>query len=207
MLKIGLTGGIASGKTTVAEMFSELGAGVIDTDVIAREVVAPGSVALERIVASFGPEVLAADGSLDRPRLRRIVFADSRQRAALEAILHPLIRRRALELAEASTAAYVVLAVPLLFESGFDALVDRSVVVDCPVEHQLERVRQRDAIGEDEARAIVAAQMPRDARRAKADDVIDNSGDIAATRAQVATLHEAYLQLAQNCRAGQGRAE
>lgn len=207
MLRIGLTGGIASGKSAVAEMFAERGAELIDTDAIARELVVPGSDGLQAIVRAFGREILDEDGALDRRSLRRIVFADPVSRRKLEAILHPRIRAAAIERAAASSAPYVVLAVPLLFESGFERLVDRSLVVDCPVEVQLERLMQRDGIDEPEARAMIEAQMQRGVRRAAADDVIDNDGSIDATRAQVDRLHEFYLGLAQNCRQPAGRAE
>lgn len=193
MLRIGLTGGIASGKSTVAGLFAELGAGVVDTDLIARELVVPGSPALAAIVERFGPEILAADGSLDRGRLRQIVFADAASRRELEAILHPRIRETALAAAAASDAPYVLIVVPLLFESDFDTLVDASVVVDCPETVQIERLRARDGGSEAEARAIVAAQMPRAERLAAADHVIDNAGDPAQTRARVAELHAQFL--------------
>jgi dephospho-CoA kinase len=207
VLRIGLTGGIASGKSAVAAEFAELGASIVDTDLIAREVTAPGSPALAAIVDQFGPEVLAADGGLDRQRLRGIVFADAAARRALEAIVHPRIRRLALARAEAAAGPYVIFVVPLLFETGFDRLVDRTLVVDCPETVQVERLRRRDGAGEQQARAIIAAQLGREARRQAADDLIDNSGDIEATRARVAELHERYLALSQNCSRNRGRAE
>ncbi len=199
MLRIGLTGGIASGKSTVAAIFAELGAEIIDTDRIARELVVPGSEALAAIVERFGPDILAADGSLDRRRLRAIVFADAARRRELEAILHPAIRQVALARAAASGAPYVILVVPLLFETGFDRLVDRSLVVDCPERLQIERLRQRDGIEEAGARAMLAAQLPRAERLAAANDIIDNSGDLAAVRSRVRELHARYLAAEQNC--------
>jgi dephospho-CoA kinase len=207
VFRIGLTGGIASGKSTVADLFAELGADVIDTDVIAREVVAPGKPALAAIVARFGEEILGRDGALDRARLRAIVFADAEQRRSLEAILHPRIRALALERAAASAGPYVVLVVPLLFETGFDAYVDRTVAVDCPESTQIERLMRRDQIGESEARAILAAQMVRADRRRAADDIIDNSGTFESTQRRVAELHATYLELARNCSRTEGRAE
>jgi dephospho-CoA kinase len=207
VFRVGLTGGVASGKSTVAKLFGELGAEVIDTDEIARELVLPGSPALATIVERFGDEVLTPDGSLDRRRLRALVFADAARRRELEAILHPPIRSEALARAAASTAPYALLVVPLLFETGFDRLVDRSLVVDCPESRQIERLMARDGIGETEARSILAAQLGREKRKQAADDCIDNSGSLAATRDQVRRLHERYLSLAKNCPAPEGRAE
>jgi dephospho-CoA kinase len=199
VLRIGLTGGIASGKSTVAGLFAARGAGIIDTDVIARELVLPGTPGLAAIEARFGPESLKSDGTLDRQRLRQIVFADAAKRRELEAILHPAIRQLALSRAETATEPYVFLVVPLLFETGFDQLVDRTLTVDCPEAVQTERLMRRDQISAGEARAIISAQLGRDARLRAADDLIDNSGDIEATRARVAELHQRYLDLARNC--------
>jgi dephospho-CoA kinase len=199
VLRVGLTGGIASGKSTVASLFAELGVEIIDTDEIARELVVPGSPALAAIVERFGSEVLSQDGELDRRRLRALVFADEARRRELEAILHPPIRQEAMARAAASTAAYVILAVPLLFETGFDRLVDRRLVVDCPESQQLARLTARDGVSIEAARAMLAAQMNRAERRAAADDLIDNSGSLESTRSQVQTLHERYLGLSRNC--------
>lgn len=214
MLTVGLTGGIASGKSTVARMFEALGAGIIDTDVIAREVVEPGEPALAEIRAAFGDDVIDADGRLDRRRLRDRVFADASARKQLERILHPRIRARVLErLADAareSTTAppYVIVVVPLLVETGFGALVDRVLVVDCPVEIQRRRLLAREGVGEREANAMIAAQVDRQTRLDAADDVVDNSGDIADTREQVERLHARYLSLAGDvCPPDRGRAE
>lgn len=196
MLRIGLTGGIASGKSTVAALFAELGAGIVDTDVISREVVAPGEPGLEAVAEAFGASILTPGGELDRGALRRIVFRDAERRRALEAILHPLIRARTLHAIEQLDAPYAIVVVPLLLETGFDALVDRILVVDCPQALQRERLRRRDAADAGEADAMLAAQLGREARLARADDVIDNGGSLAATRAQVATLHARYVDLA-----------
>jgi dephospho-CoA kinase len=206
VLRIGLTGGIASGKSTVAAMFAELGACIVDTDVIAREVVEPGTPALTAIAEAFGPDVVD-NGVLDRKRLGRIVFADSAQRRRLEAILHPLIRQTALQRSDQCAGPYVVLVVPLLFESGFDQLVDRALVVDCPTTVQIARLTARDEIGREAAESIIAAQMHRDERRARADDLIDTSSPVGATRARVAELHKTYVELSRNCPGKQGRAE
>lgn len=191
--RIGLTGGIASGKSTVAGMFAELGVPVIDTDLVAREVVAPGSPALAEIVAAFGGEVLTPDGRLDRAALRARVFADPADRHRLESILHPRIRQRTLEIAARTGGPYQLIVVPLLLESGFTELVDQVVVVDCPEADQRQRLQARDQARPPEAERMMAAQTSREARLAAADAVIDNSGSIAATREQVAALHARYL--------------
>jgi dephospho-CoA kinase len=194
--RVGLTGGIASGKTAVAGMFAALGIPVIDTDLIAREIVTPGSPALQEITAAFGTGVLQADGSLDRPRLREIVFADPARRRQLEAITHPRIGAAMAAQCAQAGGPYQVVVVPLLFESGFDRHVDRVLVVDCPEEVQLGRLMMRD--GEDRLRAqqLLAAQLGRAARLARADDVLDNSGDLATTRQRVIALDARYRVLA-----------
>ena len=196
VMRIGLTGGIASGKSAVAELFAGLGITVIDTDDIAREVVAPGQPGLQAVIDRFGPELLTADGQLDRQGLRKLVFADEASRRDLEAILHPLIRTRSLALAEQASGPYLLLVVPLLLESGFDALVDRVLVVDCPEDLQRARLMARDAETAERSASIVAAQVDRERRLAAADDVIDNSGSLEETGRQVAELHEKYLQIA-----------
>ncbi|HEX5419856.1 MAG TPA: dephospho-CoA kinase [Gammaproteobacteria bacterium] len=208
MLKIGLTGGVASGKSLVAHLLGELGAGLIDTDVAAREVTEPGEPALDEIRAAYGRAVIGSDGRLDRRTLRSLVFDDPDARRRLETILHPRIRARVLEKLERLEAPYAVLVVPLLVETNFGALVDRVLVVDCPVETQLSRLTARDGIDEALARAMIGAQAERSTRLAAADDVIDNGGDAAATRAQVKRLHRFYLSLATDvCPSNRGRAE
>ena len=207
MLKIGLTGGVASGKTTVAEMFSALGAGLVDTDSIAREVVKPGSPGLAAVERQFGDTIITATGELDRRRMRQIIFSDENARRMLERTLHPLIRARTLELVAASDAPYVIIAVPLLLETGFFRLVDRILVVDCPESQQIERLVQRDDVTESEARAMLAAQTDRKTRRAAASEIVDNSGSLDATRSQVEALHRLYLALARDCPETSGRAE
>ena len=196
MVRVGLTGGIASGKSVVAELFAALGAPIVDTDQVAREVVAPGEPGLTAVAEEFGRAILTTAGTLDRAALRRRVFADKRARERLEAILHPLIRARTLAAMDDLDAPYVLVAVPLLVETGFSALVDRVLVVDCPRELQLARLMARDQHNQAEAEQILAAQVSRETRLAAADDVIDNGGSLAATRAQVATLHQRYLELA-----------
>ncbi len=195
-LTVGLTGGIASGKSVVAAMFVELGAGLVDTDVIAREVVAPGEPGLEAVVTAFGPAVLGPNGELDRRALRTIVFNDEDKRRQLESLLHPLIRRRTLDRLAKLETPYAIAAVPLLVETDFGELVDRILVVDCPEQAQLERLMSRDAIPRDEALQMIRAQMSRATRLKSAHDVIDNSGSREATRRQVERLHSRYLELA-----------
>ncbi len=194
--RVGLTGGIASGKSLVAGLFADLGVPVIDTDQVAREVVEPGQPALAAIVERFGPDILQPDGRLDRRRLRELIFTDDVERAALEAILHPVIRARSLEQAQSAGGSYQLLVVPLLVETDFTALVDRVLVVDCPEPLQLERLLARDAENPRQAARMIAAQLPRSERLKVADDIIDNSGDIASTRHQVEKLHRRYLAIA-----------
>ncbi len=195
-LRIGLTGGIASGKSTVARLFAGHGVPVIDTDEIARRVVAPGSPALAEIAATFGAGFIGPDGALDRRRLRAHVFADPTARARLEAILHPRIGHETLADCARAGGAYQVLVVPLLFESGFERHVDRTLVVDCPETLQRERLLARDAETPQQVEHILAAQLPRTERLQRADDIVDNGGTPQAAAAQVARLHERYLALA-----------
>ncbi|QTP55272.1 dephospho-CoA kinase [Billgrantia sulfidoxydans] len=198
---VGVTGGIASGKSTVARAFAALGVPWVDADDVAREVVEPGEPALAEIAARFGGQVLQADGSLNRRALREIVFADPNQRLWLESVTHPRIRQRILahlERLQRTGAPYVLLVSPLLFESGQSEMVDRRLVIDVPESVQLARTAARDDVDEKQARAILAAQMPRSERLARADDVIDNSGSEAALAAQVAELDRRYRELAEN---------
>lgn len=197
-LRIGLTGGIASGKSTVSELFAGLGVPVIDTDIVAREVVAPGRVALREIRQAFGPQVLAADGHLDRARLRQMVFADPQKRRTLEAILHPRIRRETMRQARRAGGSYQLIVVPLLVESPMRGSMDRVLVVDVPESVQLARLLARDAENPEQARAMIAAQASRAERLAIADDVIDNDVDLAETERQVVALHERYLEFARD---------
>ena len=207
MLRIGLTGGIASGKTLIAHEFVALGAIVIDTDTIAREVVVPGSAGASRLRKVFGDHVFATDGTLARKRLRQLVFGDPALRLELETLLHPLIRARTLAALATTLAPYAIVAVPLLVETGFAAHVDRVLVVTCPREKQIERLIARDAITRSEAVAMIEAQVTDQARQAAADDVIDNGGPIGATLARVAELHRRYLQIGDNCRTGPAPSE
>jgi dephospho-CoA kinase len=195
-LRIGLTGGIASGKSMIADMFAARGAPVIDTDVISRQVVQPGGPALREIEREFGSDVLRADGELDRRRMRDLVFEDAGKRSALEAILHPRIREQAVRQSRSAGGAYQVIVVPLLVESPMRHWVDRILVVDCTEETQLERLLERDNGTKEQARRIIAAQAARDDRLAIADDVIDNDGTKAEAKRQVENLHRLYLELA-----------
>lgn len=193
VFRIGLTGGIASGKSAVSALFAALGVPVIDTDEIARAVVAPGTPLLARIVERFGPGVLGADGALDRRGLRAIVFADPKARADLEALTHPAIREELERRSAAAGGPYQIIAIPLLVESNARSRVDRVLVVDCSEETQLRRLQARDGATRAQAEAILAAQATRAARLAAADDVITNEGDLSALRDQVEQLHARYL--------------
>lgn len=194
--RVALTGGIASGKTAVANLFATHGVPVIDTDVIAREVVEPGQPALAAVVDAFGTGVLAADGRLDRPRLRERIFGDAEARRRLEAILHPAIRAEMERQSRAAGGSYQVLVIPLLVEGGRRDHIDRVLVVDVPEATQIERLVRRDGVSRDQAEAALRAQASRDARLAFADDVIENTGDVAALETRVAKLHGEYLRLA-----------
>ena len=195
-LRIGLTGGIASGKSTVAEMFAELGIPVIDADVIAREVVEPGQPALDEIRARFGDDMVDAQGRLDRAAMRSAVFADDDARRDLEAILHPRIGAETRRQAEAAGGDYQLIVVPLLVESALRQFVDRVLVVDCSEETQLERLLARDAESPEQARRMLAAQASRQERLEIASDVIVNDGPLEETQNQVRVLAERYSNLA-----------
>jgi dephospho-CoA kinase len=187
-LIVGLTGGIGSGKSAVADRFAGLGVPIIDSDVVARELVAPGQVALHEIRETFGEDCLRPDGTLDRAELRRRIFAYPELRATLEGILHPQIRREISQRIASVRAPYCVVVVPLLLESGMQEMMDRVVVVDIPSELQIERVTRRDGIGRELAGRMLAAQASREARRAIADHVIDNSGPVEQIDPQVHAL-------------------
>jgi dephospho-CoA kinase len=191
---IGLTGGIGSGKSAAADEFARLGATLVDTDAIAHALTAPGGAAIDAVRTLFGDSAIDASGAMDRAWVRARVFADPDARRRLEAVLHPLIRRESSARVRAAPGPYVVLVVPLLVESqDYRARVDRVLVVDCPVELQVARVCARSGLSEEEVRRIITAQVSREARRAAADDVIDNSGTLEALRSQVQQLHTQYL--------------
>lgn len=196
--RVGLTGGIASGKSTVADHFVSLGAGLVDTDAIAHELTGPDGAAMPEIIAAFGAQIADVRGALDRAAMRRLVFADAGARRVLESILHPRIREEADRRCAASLAPYVLLAVPLLVESGqYRERCDRILVVDCPEALQLQRVMARSGLSEAEAQAILAAQATRAARLAIADDVLDNTGDLDSLLERIESLHADYLQAVQ----------
>jgi dephospho-CoA kinase len=194
---VGLTGGIGSGKSTVARAFEAHGVAVIDADALAHLLTVPGGAAIPAIRAAFGAEVIDASGALDRARMRQLAFADPAARKRLEAILHPMIRAETDRLARSARSDYVILMIPLLVESGDPrGRCDRVLVVDCPEEEQIRRVAVRSGLSRAEVEAIMATQASRADRLAAADDVVDNSGDPAAIGAQVEALHRRYLDLA-----------
>lgn len=196
MLRIGLTGGIASGKSTVAACFAARGVPVIDTDVIARELVEPGQPALDEIRDAFGPAVLTADGRLDRAWLKQQIFADPAHRQRLEAILHPLIHQEVARRLPALTGTYCLIVVPLLAESTLAYPLDRVLLVDTPETLQRQRAAQRDGLNPELISAILASQATRLQRRAIADDIIVNDGDRAHLEAEITRLHAYYEGLA-----------
>jgi dephospho-CoA kinase len=194
---VGLTGGIGSGKTTVANMFAERGATIIDTDEIAHQLSAPGGAAIPAISTSFGQDFLTASGAMDRPKMREHVFANPHAKTKLESILHPLIRQETERAALQATGTYVMFVVPLLIESGnWKHRVARILAIDCPEEVQIQRVMQRNGLTAAQVRAIMATQVTRETRLKEADDVITNDKDSAALIPQVDRLHALYCSLA-----------
>ncbi len=194
---VGLTGGIGSGKSAAAEEFARLGASVVDTDAIAHEVTGPGGAAIPEVKRQFGSAFVDAAGAMDRTQMRDLVFRDPAQKQRLEALLHPMIRAESARRIASATGPYALHVVPLLIESpGYRERVGRVLVVDCPEELQISRVRQRSGLPEAAIRRIMDAQLQREKRLAAADDVIDNSGSLSAMQQQVRNLHETYLRLA-----------
>lgn len=191
---VGLTGGIGSGKTAASDWFAAQGIVVVDADVVSRQVVEPGTPALAAIGDHFGAGVLQPDGTLDRAALRRIVFDAPEERRWLEGLLHPLIAQEILRQLSAAASPYAMLVSPLLFETGQKAFVQRTLLIDVPESVQLARTAARDGVDEAQVRAIMAAQMSREDRRARADDVVVNDGPLDGLYAQLAPLHAAYLQ-------------
>lgn len=194
--RVGLTGGIASGKSTAAKFFGALGVPILDSDQVARDVVEPGQPPLEKLVERFGNSILTPDGHLDRPKLRDLVFSDPKARADLEALTHPAIGAAMEARSAAVGGPYQVLVIPLLVEKNLGSQVDRVLVVDCPEEVQIRRLQARDGSTPEQARAILNAQASRAARLKAATDVIKNDSDVNAVRDQVAALHARYLELA-----------
>jgi dephospho-CoA kinase len=192
---VGLTGGIGSGKSLVANMFADRGASIVDTDQIAHSLTGPGGAAMPDILAEFGAQMADSRGAMDRAQMRELVFREPAAKRRLEAILHPMIRDATLAAAADATGSYVILAIPLLVESGaWKQRVNRVLVIDCPEEVQVARVMARNGLAEDQVRAIMATQVPRLERLAAADDVIDNGGPIQALTPQVDRLHGFYQQ-------------
>lgn len=195
-LVIGLTGGIGSGKSAAARFFEELGAGIVDTDAIAHNITAKGGIAIPAIRRALGHELIGPDGALDRARTRARVFEDPEARKTLETVLHPIIRQEVARQVAAMHSPYVVVVIPLLFETGgYRELLSRITVVDCPEEVQVARTMNRSGLSESEVRRIVAAQVPRSTRLAGADDILDNAGGLEDLRNQVRALHRHFLEL------------
>ncbi len=196
MYCIGLTGGIGCGKSSVAQLFAELGAAVIDTDAISHALTRPGATGFAEIVRQFGADFVLPQGDLDRAKLRALVFSDALAKARLEAILHPMILAQVRAELATCRAPYALIVVPLLFETGhYLPLVQRTLVVDCDEASQVQRTMARSHLTEAEVRAILAQQLPRQARLDQANDIIRNAGDLADLRSAVATLHDRYLAL------------
>lgn len=194
---LGLTGGIGAGKTLVSNHLAALGIEIVDADVIARDVVAIGSDGLNAIEQHFGKTILLDDGSLNRAKLREIIFADSEQKSWLNNLMHPLIRQNITAQLDAATSPYVVLSAPLLFENKLDALCDHTLLVDVPTEVQLARTANRDSVSTEQVKNIIAAQMSREDKLQKADSVLDNHRDISSVLLDVEELHLAFLQQAE----------
>ncbi|AEG09779.1 dephospho-CoA kinase [Shewanella baltica] len=192
---VGLTGGIGSGKTTVANLFAAEGITLVDADIVAREVVAPGSKGLEAIVTHFGAEILTPEGELERAKLRQRIFSHPEEREWLNQLLHPMIRQEMLAQVEKATSAYVIMVVPLLFENGLDRLVNRTLVVDISPELQINRTVKRDNVDASQVNNIISSQCSRSEKLARADDIIDNQGEISTLKREVLALHQRYLQL------------
>jgi dephospho-CoA kinase len=197
MLVIGVTGGIGSGKTAATNAFAKLGIDVVDADVVARQVVEPGTPALKQIATHFGKDILRADGTLDRTALRQIVFKESNEKAWLEQLLHPLIAEETQRQLRQAKSRYVILVSPLLTETAQKQFCDRILVIDAPETTQLERTMQRDNNDAEQVRRIIAAQADRKQRLLYADDVIENTGTLTQLEEQVNAMHQRYLKLAE----------
>ena len=199
MFSVGLTGGIASGKTTISNLFAELGVLVIDTDVISRSLLAPGEQAYRQVCAHFGKQILFDNGEIDRVALRNIIFSNPQQKSWLETMLHPLIFQRSHDaIVENSRASYVLVVVPLLFETNFQSLVDRILVVDCPADQQIQRLMKRDNIDDQLAHSMLAQQSSNKERLTRAHDIINNRENDADLATQVAAWHQCYTELAKS---------
>ena len=192
---VGLTGGIGSGKTTVANLFAELGVVLVDADVVAREVVSLGSEGLAAIIDHFGADILLSDGNLDRSKLRERIFDNDEQRLWLNGLLHPLIRETMLKNCKEAQSNYVIMVVPLLFENGLDRLVQRTLLVDISPQLQQQRTMARDDVSAKQVQNIIGSQATRAEKLSKADDVIDNQGEISALKCKVNALNSLYLKI------------
>ncbi|MCC9659981.1 dephospho-CoA kinase [Pseudoalteromonas sp. MT33b] len=190
---LGLTGGIGSGKSAVSAMFEKLGITVVDADIVAREVVEPGSVGLKKIVEHFGKTILTSEGVLDRAKLRGIIFDNETEKAWLNALLHPLIRESMLKQLQQATSDYVILVAPLLFENGLEKLCNHTLLIDVPVTTQITRTSVRDNVSEAQAKKIIASQMSRADKQLKADDILDNDRALSEVAIDVKKLHQKYL--------------
>lgn len=195
-LLVGLTGGIGSGKSAVCHEFERLGVPIVDADIVAREVVEPGSEGLRAVVEFFGEEILDSQGMLDRARLRQLVFEDDQKRVTLESILHPKIRERIREQLDAIETPYSIMCVPLLVEKRGYENIDRILVIDCPVEIQISRVMKRDNLTREQVEAIMKTQATREQRLRLADDIVENASDIESLREPVQILHTKYTTIA-----------
>ncbi|OAN16582.1 dephospho-CoA kinase [Photobacterium jeanii] len=194
---VGLTGGIGSGKTTVANLFADYGIDVIDADIIAREVVAPGSEGLNAIELKLGHDILLTDGQLNRSKLRELIFSQPELKSWLDSLLHPLIRQQMQQQIEQAQSAYCLLVIPLMVENNLQAMTDRLLVVDVEQQVQIARTLQRDQVSEQQVKNILAAQASRETRNAAADDIITNNGDSDELPQKVAALHQQYTELSQ----------
>lgn len=194
---VGLTGGIASGKTAVSDRFAALGVPVIDTDMIAREVVAPGHPVLQQVIAAFGEDIIDPDGQLKRRKLRELIFSNPAKQSLLEDILHPAIRNEVKRRIAKIGGSYCIVVIPLLAESGHFEWLDRILVVDVTESTQIERLIARDEVSENQARASLSAQASRETRLRIADDVIDNNGEVENLDSAVAKLHRQYVSLSE----------
>ncbi|PSW18513.1 dephospho-CoA kinase [Photobacterium sanctipauli] len=194
---IGLTGGIGSGKTTVANLFADYHIDIIDADIVAREVVAPGSAGLKAIEDKLGSDILLTDGNLDRSKLRAAIFSDNTLKDWLNGLLHPMIREKMQADIQQATSPYCLLVVPLMVENNLQAMTDRLLVVDVDEQTQIARTTQRDGVDAEQVKSILAAQASRQERLDAADDIINNNNDGAQLSSQVATLHQQYLAMCQ----------
>ena len=195
---IGLTGGIGSGKTAISNKFEQLGINLVDADIVAREVVAIGSDGLNQIHAHFGSDILNEDKTLNRAKLRELIFKDESQKTWLNNLLHPMIRAKIIYQLNQFSSPYVILVAPLLFENNLNELCHRTLLIDVPVEAQIQRTTSRDNVSEAQVKNIIAAQMPREDKLKLADDVLDNSLSLTSADKKVMALHQSYLNLSKS---------